>query len=768
MNRRAFGVIGGTAAITLLATAALQGVAVAAPPANPETTQNGSAAHRPDDRPNKLENKRREMKNRAVELVLNGDRAVKQRGGSKSVRVAPGQWVEYDLEATGEILSFLVEFGDKADPRFPTAPTGPMHNEIAEPDGKDNTTYWKPNFNRKHFLDMFFNGMKEQKGESFKDVYEEMSSGRYTVDGDVSNWVKVENAQASYGQTESNLDMTRFIDDSAEAWLASQQAQGKSDEEIATYLKSFDVWDRYDHDGDGNFDEADGYIDHFQAIHAGEGEEAGADESAIWSHRWAANQGGTDGPEGAKFGGVEIGDTGIWIRDYTTEPENGGLGVFAHEYAHDLGIPDFYDTAGGENGTAFWTLMSSGSWLNHGGDAIGTTPNQMDPWSKLQLGWLDYEIAAAGNKSTHDLGPSYHATNNAQALITVLPPETVSTDLGPAAEGSDYFYSGRGDERTATATGPGFTVPADGQLSAKVNYEIEDDWDYAFAEISTDGGETFTPLDTNLSTDTNENGNNKGHGITGDSGGSWVDLTADLTDYVGDEAQIRFTMFNDAAYNEMGLKVDAVSVGSALDEGAEDGAPEWTMDGFIIAENGQTTEEFPRYYIAENRQYLGYDKTLKEGPYNFGWGSSAPNKVERFPYQNGLLMWYWNTQYSDNNTSQHPGAGEVLPVDANPEGLTWSDGAIARNRIQAFDATFGTKRTDALRLHREVAGPANSVGMTRLNVRKQRGVQVFNDTDPMRYYDTANPGNSVVVAGSGTKIRVLKERKNGTMTVRVN
>ena len=43
---------------------------------------------------------------------------------------------------------------------------------------------------------------------------------------------------------------------------------------------------------------------------------------------------------------------GIWIGDYTVEPENGGLGVFAHEFGHDLGLPDFYDTAGGENGTA--------------------------------------------------------------------------------------------------------------------------------------------------------------------------------------------------------------------------------------------------------------------------------------------------------------------------------------------------------------------------------------------------------------------------------
>ena len=74
---------------------------------------------------------------------------------------------------------------------------------------------------------------------------------------------------------------------------------------------------------------------------------------------------------------MQLGDSGMWIGDYTTEPENGGLGVFAHEFGHDLGLPDLYDTDGGDNSTAFWTLMSGGSWLNRGTDSIGTTPGYM-------------------------------------------------------------------------------------------------------------------------------------------------------------------------------------------------------------------------------------------------------------------------------------------------------------------------------------------------------------------------------------------------------
>ncbi len=75
------------------------------------------------------------------------------------------------------------------------------------------------------------------------------------------------------------------------------------------------------------------------------------------------------------------------------------------------------------------------------------------------------------------------------------------------------------------------------------------------------------------------------------------------------------------------------------------------------------------FYIAENRTYTGYDKTLKTGPYNFGWANTRPDWVEKFPYQNGLLVWFSNGEFTNNNTSAHPGAGLILPVDARPKAI---------------------------------------------------------------------------------------------------
>ena len=182
----------------------------------------------------------------------------------------------------------------------------------------------------------------------------------------------------------------------------------------------------------------------------------------------------------------------------------------------------------------------------------------------------------------------------------------------------------------------------------------------------------------------------------------------------------------------------------------------------VVVELPKDAKGKGRYYIAENRQYLGYDVTLAEGPYNFGWTLTRPDRVEHFPYQDGLSITYWNTAQTNNRTKVHPGAGLALPVDAHPAALTWSDGVVARNRIQSFDATFGLGTTDPISLHRETAA-----GMTTLDVPSLPAVPVFDDSDPLAYWDAANPMGSVKVAGTGTKIRVIQSNRNGFMTVQV-
>ena len=61
-----------------------------------------------------------------------------------------------------------------------------------------------------------------------------------------------------------------------------------------------------------------------------------------------------------------------------------------------------------------------------------------------------------------------------------------------------------------------------------------------------------------------------------------------------------------------------------------------------------------------------YDRTLKVGPYNYGFSTTRPDWVEHYPYQNGLLIWKWDTSQQDNNTGDHAGTGLILPIAWEP------------------------------------------------------------------------------------------------------
>jgi immune inhibitor A len=140
---------------------------------------------------------------------------------------------------------------------------------------------------------------------SMRNYYIEQSSNRYTVYGDVTDWVAVPGNAADYDDGDPGpggaFEVWQFLIDSLNGWYDAQIAAGKTPAEIDAYLSGFDVWDRYDWDMDGNFNEPDGYIDHFQSVHAGEGNEAGGGalgDDAIWSHSWFAysNLVGVAGP----------------------------------------------------------------------------------------------------------------------------------------------------------------------------------------------------------------------------------------------------------------------------------------------------------------------------------------------------------------------------------------------------------------------------------------------------------------------------------------
>ena len=152
--------------------------------------------------------------------------------------------------------------------------------------------------------------------------------------------------------------------------------------------------------------------------------------------RLPGRSGAAPGPPNFPIGGTQIGDTGLWVADYTMQAENGGLSVVAHEYGHDLGLPDHYDTASPEdNAVNWWTLMGQ-SRLRAGSDVgVGTRPADLGVWDKLALGWLDYEVADAGQETSISLGPHEYNSAKPQALVVRLPPKTVADPAAHAGLG---------------------------------------------------------------------------------------------------------------------------------------------------------------------------------------------------------------------------------------------------------------------------------------------------------------------------------------------
>ena len=156
--------------------------------------------------------------------------------------------------------------------------------------------------------------------------------------------------------------------------------------------------------------------------------------------------------------------------------------------------------------------------------------------------------------------------------------------------GEYEWWSNRGDTSNMTLSREfDFRDLEEATLEFWLWYNIEDDYDYAYVEISTDGGRTWDILTGEYTTDTNPYGNNFGQAYTGISGEGdepiWVKEEIDLTRYVGQEVMIRFEYITDDAYNDPGLCLDDVAIpelGYSYDAETTDG---WEAEGFIRSNN---------------------------------------------------------------------------------------------------------------------------------------------------------------------------------------
>ncbi|MEH7275633.1 immune inhibitor A domain-containing protein [Neobacillus vireti] len=629
------------------------------------------------------------------------------------------------------------------------------------------TNMYYDEYTKEHYEDMIFgsNGYTGPNGEkliSVKQYYEEQSGGSYSIDGEVAGWYKASKPAAAYGgnnSSDNDKDPQGLI---KEALLAVA-----ADENID--LSKYDQEDRYDLNRNGNYREPDGLIDHLMVVHSSVGEEAGGGSlgpDSIWSHRSSLNDvttlPGTTPKVPYWYAEYDeedngIGDPLMGAYDYTIMPADGAAGVFAHEYGHDLGLPDEYDTiySGAGEPIEYWSLMSGGSWA---GKIPGTEPSGFSPYAKEFLQstmpgskWLTgttLNVTDLTNKGTEILLDQANSKGTNNDAVRIDLPDKV-TVINTPPTGSFEYHGGKGDEADHTMK---TTVDLTGTTSATLDfdawYNIEKDWDFAMVQVSTDGGTTWTSLSTpNTKSSLVEGGYPKIAanlpGYTGSSNG-WIHESIILDAYAGQEIELQFRSMSDWAANLEGFFVDNIKVtadGSEVFFDGAEGDSKFTLKDFI-KHDGKITAA--HYYLLEWRSHNGLDAGLA----HIRRGASLMS------YDPGLVVWYVDETYGDNWTGVHPGDGFLGVVDADQHTVTRSDKSVAISRFQMHDATFGLNKTEKMFIDYSASGYTITDNFTQRN-------PLFDDSA-----NYSNPGlvdSGRNVPHYGLKFRVEGESADGTV-----
>jgi immune inhibitor A len=635
-----------------------------------------------------------------MQKAAKGNQSMQPSKMARDLKAKQNQKVQkYDFEKSKpdtnpkkvNVLVLLAEFSDY------------KHSQI-QPDETD--MYYK-DYSHQHYQDMIFgeNGYVGPDGEnhiSMKQYYKEQSGGSLDVEGTVAGWYTLPQAAAYYGAPYGSSNDIRPRNAVADILKAAALDPNLN-------LADFDKEDLFDLDGDGNYNEPDGIIDYLMVIHAGVGQEAGGGSlgsNAIWSHSW--DLGGvytipgssTDVPYwGGKLGAYQ----------YTIEPEDGATGVFAHEFGHNLGLPDEYDIAYSSSAgepIAMWSIMSSGSWA---GTVPGTEPTGISPYSRQIMqalyggNWqkqitLDYnELTSAGSRVT-----LRQADEEGQAVRINLPDR--EHVLVKPTSGKYAYWGGKGEDGTPILTNMTANVDLTGKTAAtlkfKTSYDIETGWDYASVQVREAGTDDWTYLPGNITTTEGDPERivQVPYGITGASKG-WIDAAFDLSAFSGKKIELKLEYATDSYSFGSGFYVDDIQVaadGAAVLSDDAEGISKFILNGFD-KNTGSVTA--PNYYLIEWRNHHGVDTGLAH------IGVLGQN----LSYNPGMVVWYVDKYYTerDNLTGVHPGDGYLGIVDADQKSVVWnwangSAPLLASGRYQMHDAAFSKFKEAAITVNTDV------------------------------------------------------------------
>jgi hypothetical protein len=260
--------------------------------------------------------------------------------------------------------------------------------------------------------------------------------------------------------------------------------------------------------------------------------------------------------------------TPLGLRPLLEEPQDGIDGIDSYLAASGFGVT-FRDVFGD------WVVANlldepEGKYGHTGFETVPRVQNIVDSYSAFSSEIPQYAVEYV--EFTSFSGPlRLRFQGNAETAL--LP-----VDAG--AQGC--WWSNSGDSINSTLTR---SLDLRGLDKVRLNFELwyslEELWDYAYLEVSINGGQRWIILEAPHTSAENPVGNSFGMGYTGESGG-WIEESMDLTSYAGQEILLRFQYITDDAVNGAGLCVRRIFV-PEVQPGPLSG--EWEAKGFILIDN---------------------------------------------------------------------------------------------------------------------------------------------------------------------------------------
>jgi len=184
-------------------------------------------------------------------------------------------------------------------------------------------------------------------------------------------------------------------------------------------------------------------------------------------------------------------------------------------------------------------------------------------------------------------GVHYINLNELRGPTTISFAGDTAANLIDAAtdDGNIFWYAPAVDETNARLTAVyDLTNAAEANLSYAVWYDLEEEYDFAYVSVSTDGGTTWELLRPE-----HDSSGDYGPAYNGRSAdepaarNGWLKENISLNEYLGQPVHIRFDVFTDSGITGQGFAVDNITLTDYQTATFTDGPEGWQGEGFVLS-----------------------------------------------------------------------------------------------------------------------------------------------------------------------------------------